>query len=76
MVVHLDKEAYSSWLPVCSTGGDAGDSMADKGYVGSGMITPIRKPAHRELLDWEKDFNTQVNKIHRVIVCIRTLTEG
>ena len=27
------------------------------------MITPIRKPPHRELLDWEKEFNTAINKI-------------
>jgi hypothetical protein len=31
------------------------------------MITPIRKPAHRNLLDWEKEFNKQVNKIRYVI---------
>ncbi len=31
------------------------------------MITPIRKPAHRELLGWEKEFNKQVNKIRYVI---------
>jgi DDE superfamily endonuclease len=41
--------------------------MADKGYVGNGMITPIKKPAHRDLLDWEKEFNGQVNKIRYVI---------
>src|SRR5437762_433606 len=35
--------------------------MGDKGYVGNGMITPIKKPAHRDLLDWENEFNTQVN---------------
>jgi hypothetical protein len=28
--------------------------MGDKGYVGNDMITPIKKPAHRGLLDWEK----------------------
>ena len=33
------------------------------GYVGNDMITPIRKPAHRDLLDWEKQLNTAVNKI-------------
>jgi hypothetical protein len=32
------------------------------------MITPIKKPAHRELLDWEKEFNTQIHKIRYVIV--------
>jgi len=31
------------------------------------MITPIKKPQHRDLLDWEKDFNKQVNKIRAVI---------
>jgi len=31
------------------------------------MITPIKKPAHRDLLDWEKEFNTQINKIRWVI---------
>jgi hypothetical protein len=31
------------------------------------MITPIRKPACRNLLNWEKEFSTQVNKIRYVI---------
>jgi len=31
------------------------------------MITPFRKPAGGELLDWQKEFNTQVNKIRWVI---------
>ena len=37
--------------------------IGDKGYLSLGMITPIRKPPHRELLDWEKEFNTAINKI-------------
>lgn len=41
--------------------------VGDKGYVGNDMITPIRKPEHRGLLDWEKEFNRQVNKIRYVI---------
>jgi len=41
--------------------------IGDKGYIGLGMLTPFRKPAHRDLLDWEKEFNTQVNKIRYVI---------
>ncbi len=41
--------------------------IGDKGYIGSGMITPIRKPAHRDLLDWEKEFNTAVNRIRYVV---------
>lgn len=46
---------------------DAGGWLGDKGYIGNGMITPIRKPAGRALLDWEKKFNTQINKIRYVI---------
>jgi hypothetical protein len=41
--------------------------IGDKGYIGNGMITPIRKPARRDLLGWEKEFNKQVNKIRYVI---------
>lgn len=37
--------------------------IGDKGYLGLGMLTPIRKPLHRNLLDWEKEFNTAVNRI-------------
>jgi len=41
--------------------------MGDKGYIGKRMITPIRKPRCRDLLDWEKEFSTQVNKIRYMI---------
>lgn len=37
--------------------------IGDRGYVGLGMITPIRKPPGRDLLDWEKNFNTAINRI-------------
>lgn len=46
---------------------DPADWVGDKGYVGNDMITPIRKPQSRELLDWEKEFNKQVNKIRAVV---------
>lgn len=50
--------------------------MGDKGYIGNGMITPIRKPPYRALLDWEKAFNAEVNKIRyqieRTIANIKT----
>ena len=42
---------------------DPGNWAGDKGYVGHGMITPFKKPAGGELLDWQKEFNTQVNKL-------------
>lgn len=41
--------------------------IGDKGYLGLGMMTPYRKPAGRDLLNWEKEFNTQINKIRYVI---------
>lgn len=46
---------------------DPGNWMGDKGFVGNNMITPIKKPKHRELMDWEKEFNTQINKIRYAI---------
>ena len=47
--------------------GEADNWMVDKGYVGNNMLTPIKKPVHRKLLDWEKEFNKQVNRIRYVI---------
>jgi hypothetical protein len=44
-----------------------GNWIGDKGYVGNSMLTPIKKPKHRDLLDWEREFNTQINKIRYVI---------
>jgi len=46
---------------------DPGNWMGDKGYVGNDMITPIKKPACRKLLDWEKEFNRDVNKVRYLI---------
>ena len=41
--------------------------IGDKGYIGNEMVTPFRKPEGRELLDWQKEFNTEVNKIRWMI---------
>lgn len=46
---------------------DPDNWIADKGYIGNGMITPFRKPANCKFLDWQKEFNTGVNKIRWVI---------
>jgi hypothetical protein len=46
---------------------DPSEWMGDKGYIGAGMLTPIRKPEHRKLIDWEKEFNREVNKIRYMI---------
>src|SRR5947209_1580585 len=41
--------------------------IGDKGYIGNNMITPFRKPAGGELLDWQEEYNIQVNKIRWMI---------
>jgi DDE superfamily endonuclease/Helix-turn-helix of DDE superfamily endonuclease len=55
---------------------DPANWMGDKAYIGNDMLTPIRKPPHRELLDWEKEFNTAVNeiryRIERTIANVKT----
>ena len=43
------------------------NAVGDKGYIGTGILTPYRKPAGGELLDWQKEFNTTINKIRYVI---------
>lgn len=44
-----------------------GDWIGDKGYIGRGMLTPYKKPPRGELLDWQKKFNTTINKVRAVI---------
>lgn len=50
--------------------------LGDKGYIGLGMITPIRKPPGGELHESQKQFNTQVNsiryQIERTIANLKT----
>lgn len=46
---------------------DLSNTLADKGYIGTGAITPFRKPAGGELLDWQKEFNTAINKVRYVV---------
>lgn len=43
------------------------NAIGDKGYLGTGVTTPIRKPPGGELLEWQKEFNTAINKIRYVI---------
>jgi transposase len=38
-------------------------AIGDKGYQGSGYITPIKKPQCRELLEWENEFNADVSRL-------------
>ena len=46
---------------------ESGQWIADKGYIGRGVITPTRKPIGRDLDDSEKEFNRQVNQIRATI---------
>lgn len=41
--------------------------IGDKGYIGNHMLTPYRKPAYRDLLEWEKEYNAQINRVRYVI---------
>lgn len=40
---------------------------ADKGYVGSGCDVPFKKPPGKQLQDWHKRFNKQIQKIRYVV---------
>ena len=48
----------------------------DKGYIGLGIISPVKKPAHAELTDTNKRNNTTINRvrylIERVIANVKT----
>jgi len=46
---------------------DASTWIADRGYQGTGMITPIKKKPGTELSDDRKHFNTAVNRIRHLI---------
>jgi hypothetical protein len=55
---------------------EAGDVIADKGFQGSGYITPIKKPIGGELLLREHDYNNQISSlrapIERAVANIKT----
>jgi hypothetical protein len=49
----------------CITASGATDTFEPGSWIGD--KGHIRKPAFRKLLDWEKEFNNQVNKIRYMI---------
>lgn len=57
-------------------GEDCPQHLGDKGYIGLGLITPIRKAPGGELHESQRQFNTQVNsiryKIERTIAHLKT----
>ena len=46
---------------------DSQSHIGDKGYIGLGMITPTRKPAHGEFTDTDKRNNTAINRVRYLI---------
>jgi hypothetical protein len=46
--------------------------IGDKGYQCSDFITPFKKPQGGELLDWQKEFNAQVNKLRAPIAHLKS----
>ena len=46
---------------------DAANAIGDKGYLGTGILTPVRKPKGRPLPPGQKDFNAQVNSLRAVV---------
>jgi len=55
---------------------DSQSHIGDEGYIGLGMITPTRKPAHGELADSDRRNNAAINRvrylIERVIANVKT----
>jgi hypothetical protein len=55
---------------------DRTNGMGDKGYLGTGLLTPFRKPPGGELLTWQKEFNATVNSlrapVERAIANVKT----
>lgn len=46
---------------------DETSGIGDKGYIGTNLITPKRKPPGAELSDHDKDFNKSVNTLRAVV---------
>lgn len=46
---------------------DPADWTGDKGYVGRGIVTPIKKAIYRDMLDWEREFNKGINSVRATV---------
>jgi hypothetical protein len=46
---------------------DPGNTLGDKGYLGTGIITPSRKPPGRRLLKEQATLNKEINTLRSVI---------
>jgi hypothetical protein len=41
--------------------------LGDKGYQGTGVTTPTKKPIGRELTDAQQSYNTSINRLRAVV---------
>jgi transposase len=46
---------------------DLDNTIGDKGYLGTGMHTPYRRPPGGELLGWQKEFNAAISRIRSTV---------
>jgi DDE superfamily endonuclease len=46
---------------------DPDDWTSDKGYVGRGIVSPIKKTTYRDMLDWEHEFNKGINSVRATV---------
>jgi hypothetical protein len=46
---------------------DPAEWTGDKGYVGRGIVTPIKKTTYRDMLDWEHEFNKGINSVRATV---------
>jgi hypothetical protein len=46
---------------------NSGGGFGDKGYQGTELVTPKKKPKGGELLDWQKEFNAQVSSYRAAV---------
>jgi hypothetical protein len=56
---------------------EAGGVIGDKGFIGTDyIVTPVRKPEHRELYLREHDYNNQISSlrapVERVVANLKT----
>ena len=59
-----DIHAYAETGWAEHVGDDGG--IGDKGYVGTGLVTPKKKPRGGELSNQDKDCNKEINALHSV----------
>ena len=66
--VHDAKAIRAHAGDLLDTASDFIGHVADKGYLGLGMLTPIRRaPGQQHLEKWQQEHNQQVNSIRNII---------